>query len=428
MRCCVLAVIASACLGCSADMETPALSGDTMDTSATDGGTAEADVASVLDTSTLLDTQAPPTDDTTTLEDSTAPLDTATMDAADLTDIIDTDDVEEPEDAGPIDTYDGPPIVGLAEAKALYGTYCALCHGPNGEGYQADGANQLNNQSWLATVTDEHIEAAIALGRPTTTMSSWYQGYAGPLTGVETQALVQLIRGWQTAPNVILNETPIVGSASRGAGIWEFHCASCHGAEGTGGPYSALANPVLLSTASDAFLRYAIAKGRPGTPMPGYETVLTAQGIDDLVALLRSWSGDIQPPPTELPNDEAPAILNPEAENAVLGDQYYAPMDTVYAEYAAEKRLTIIDARPPGDYLDEHIAGAISVPFYAVEEHLDRLDPSVPVVAYCACPHAESGTAADALIALGFPVVHVLDEGFFAWRDSGLPTSNGPNP
>ena len=161
----------------------------------TEAGGIAADIISVLDSSLApdagMDTHAGQHNDTVgriPVDDSSSfePSDTSQIDA----------------DLG--DTYDGPPIVGLAEAKALYGTYCSLCHGPNGEGYLADGANQLNNQSWLATVSDEHIQAAIAIGRPSTTMSSWSKTYAGPLTGVETQALVKLIRGWQTEPYIEL--------------------------------------------------------------------------------------------------------------------------------------------------------------------------------------------------------------------------------
>ena len=355
------------------------------------------------------------TDTEQTQNDTSASMDVAVDDAV-------------PSDASNADIDAGPQVIGLEEAEVLYEQYCSICHGENGEGYVADGANQLNNQSWLSTVTDEHIRQGIAIGRPPTTMSSWSWPYGGPLTSIEVDALVLLIRGWQTEPTITLSDEPITGSAKRGAGIWEFQCASCHGSAGQGGTFSAVGHPVLLSTASDAFLRYAIAKGRPGTPMPGYENVLTSQGIDDLVVLLRSWSGDIIEPITELPNDDAPAVLNPGAENADLGTEFYVPMETVYAQYGAGQRMVLIDARPSGDYILEHISGAISVPFYAVEEHLDRIPVDAPVVAYCACPHAESGTAANALIEAGYTNVHVLDEGFFAWKDSGFPTSAGPNP
>jgi mono/diheme cytochrome c family protein/rhodanese-related sulfurtransferase len=374
--------------------------------------------------------------DLTSPEDSSENDTTETQIATDIdspeADLVPTDGSESPDtnsaDADSEDTYDGPQIIGLEEAKALYSKYCSICHGENGDGYIADGANQLNNQSWLTTVTNDHIRQGIALGRPPTTMSSWAWPYGGPLSTIEIESLVQLIRGWQTEPTVVLSEEPIVGSAQRGAGIWEFQCASCHGSEGQGGTYSAVGHPVLLSTASDAFLRYAIAKGRPGTPMPGYENILTSQGIDDLVALLRSWAGGTIEPITEFPNDEAPAVLNPGAENADFGTEFYTPMDLIYTAYGTGQRMAIIDARPAGDYLTEHISGAISVPFYAVEQHLDRIPMDVPVIAYCACPHAESGEAAAALIAAGYTDVHVLDEGFFAWRDMGYPTSIGANP
>ena len=34
----------------------------------------------------------------------------------------------------------------IAQGAELYGEYCALCHGAEGEGYAADNANALNNQ------------------------------------------------------------------------------------------------------------------------------------------------------------------------------------------------------------------------------------------------------------------------------------------
>ena len=150
------------------------------------------------------------------------------------------------DDAGPSDTSNadidaGPQVIGLEEAEALYGQYCSICHGENGEGYAADGANQLNNQSWLATVTDEHIRQGIAIGRPPTTMSSWSWPYGGPLTSIEVDALVLLIRGWQTEPTITLSDEPITGSAKRGAGIWSFNVLHAMEALAKEGPSRRLA-------------------------------------------------------------------------------------------------------------------------------------------------------------------------------------------
>ncbi|MGH9888038.1 MAG: c-type cytochrome, partial [bacterium] len=71
-------------------------------------------------------------------------------------------------------------------------------------------------------------------------------------------------------------------------------CAPCHGAEGKG--YVAdrapsLVNPTFLESASDEFLRRAIAAGRPGTSMAAYSKAMGGPlddvGVGSLVAFLR---------------------------------------------------------------------------------------------------------------------------------------------
>ncbi|GAB5409544.1 MAG: hypothetical protein BalsKO_19090 [Balneolaceae bacterium] len=54
---------------------------------------------------------------------------------------------------------------------------------------------------------------------------------------------------------------PIYGDISMGATIYEQNCASCHGEKGEGVSAPALGNPMLLATATDHFLLYAIAEG-----------------------------------------------------------------------------------------------------------------------------------------------------------------------
>ena len=90
--------------------------------------------------------------------------------------------------------------------------------------------------------------------------------------------------------------------------------------------------------------------------------------------------------------------------------------------------MVILDARPPADYVTEHIAGASSVPFYASEEAVELLPEDTWIVSYCACPHAESDALAEALKAHGFDQVKVLDEGFPAWKEGGHPITSGPLP
>ena len=86
------------------------------------------------------------------------------------------------------------------------------------------------------------------------------------------------------------------------------------------------------------------------------------------------------------------------------------------------KRLIIVDARAQSDYLAGHIPGALSVPFYSVEEYATKLPrDGTWIVAYCACPHAASGRVAAALRERGFEHVVVLDEGVKVWMERGYP-------
>lgn len=315
------------------------------------------------------------------------------------------------------------------DGAALYAAYCALCHGTDGEGYTADNANAVANATFLATASDALIERAIARGRPGTTMSAWSVEFGGPMDVGEVAAVTAHIRAWQTEPSVDTSAVTVEGEAERALPQWEIRCASCHGEAGEGGEYASVANPELLAVADDGFLRYAIDQGRPGTPMPEYGTVLTPQTLDDLVVLVRSWQSEPGAPPAELPVLGDP-VLNPGGSVPGFASTQgrYVSVADLFAAVEAASELVILDARPPADYVESHIAGAVSVPFYAVEEALDLLPKEPWTVCYCACPHAESNAAADALEAAGYPNVKVLDEGYFAWVEAGHPIVAGVTP
>jgi mono/diheme cytochrome c family protein len=87
-------------------------------------------------------------------------------------------------------------------------------------------------------------------------------------------------------------------------GAYEFstlyaqNCAGCHGANGSGGPALALANPVYLALAPGTNIRRAIALGVHGTMMPAFSTgsggTLTDAQIDVIVVGIQKW-GRLQP-------------------------------------------------------------------------------------------------------------------------------------
>ncbi len=74
------------------------------------------------------------------------------------------------------------------------------------------------------------------------------------------------------------------------------YCGLCHGDDGAGyiAPRAnALSNDLFLAAASDDFLRVGIRDGRPGTKMSAWGVAkggpLSADQVDGLVALMRSW-------------------------------------------------------------------------------------------------------------------------------------------
>lgn len=322
------------------------------------------------------------------------------------------------------------PSPASAEAGALaYERTCALCHGRSGEGYAADGATALHNQSFLATASDEFLRRSIARGRPKTTMSPWSKARGGPYEDLQIDGLVAYLRTWQSSRAVALSEGRISGDAARGATTYAANCASCHGATGLEGPNVRIANAEFLDIASDAFLRHAIVFGRPGTPMEAYGKKLTDGDVNDVVALLRSWAKPVAPSDVPLPGDLGPIVLNPNGpEPAFVTGNRFTPADAIKRELDRGAAFGFLDARPPADYAESHIAGANNVPFYLGESYAFALPKDRWLVSYCGCPHAESGALLDALAKKGFTKVTVLDEGFPVWRDRGYPIRGGATP
>jgi rhodanese-related sulfurtransferase/mono/diheme cytochrome c family protein len=231
-----------------------------------------------------------------------------------------------------------------------------------------------------------------------------------------------------------ISDTPVVGDPISGAEQYKTHCAECHGERGEGGSGTALANPVFLATASDAFIRHTVANGRDGTPMLAFTERLSETQIDDVVAFLRSramgWEATapiLAPPP-----DPANAVLNPQASAAKLEEREgrFVSAKSVAAAMERGERMVLLDARPMSDWQRSHLPGALPMPFYdgveALVPHLPNDD--TPIIAYCACPHAASGRVVDALKNAGFSSARILDEGILVWAGLGYPTAIGKDP
>jgi cytochrome c oxidase cbb3-type subunit 3 len=309
---------------------------------------------------------------------------------------------------------------------------CAVCHGAAGEGYKADQATALSQQDFLASVSDVFLGYAIAEGRPGTPMSAWYSERGGPLSEGDIRALLGFMRSWQKQPAVTLDERPATGSSERGKALFKRSCERCHGPKG---PNVRIRDRAWLSHASVGFLRYAIRKGRAPTPMPAFDKTLGERGIEDVLAYLTSLPA--WPTPTELPTGQqppplplGPVPLNPKGP-APDGFRAYPEMtqvEIVHAQYARKARMVLLDARVPSDYMQGHIAGAVSVPFYDPSPYFAELPKNAWLVCYCGCPHAESGALAEKLVKAGFSKVTVLDEGLLDWMAKHYPMQTGAAP
>jgi cytochrome c oxidase cbb3-type subunit 3 len=320
----------------------------------------------------------------------------------------------------------------LAQGKELYTRICAVCHGENGEGYKADAAPALNHPGYLGSVNDDLLRDAIANGRTGSTMSAWHKLHGGPLDDAGIEALIVLMRSWYTGERIALDNRRGPGDPGNGGTLYAAHCARCHGARGVEGPNARIGDPAFLDRAPNGFLRLAIADGRPPTPMEGYGKQLGEQGVQDVIMFLRTLGATraaalaAKPAPTPVPEQPLPLPplpLNPKGKDprGFLKHPGVTPLSVVARELKAGKRMAFLDARAPSDYLREHIKGAASVPYYDPSHYFDKLPKDAWLVAYCACPHAESQTLAQKLLDAGFSKVTVLDEGIGAWKAKGHP-------
>jgi cbb3-type cytochrome c oxidase subunit III len=185
------------------------------------------------------------------------------------------------------------------DGATLYGTFCAACHGPQGEGMRYPGMHAfpaIGNPDFLAIASDAFIAATVRHGRPGRRMPAWGDKDGG-LRLAEIDAVVAHVRSLSDAPAP--QETTarrwVGDDAAAGAPLYKDSCASCHGGRGEGAEGPALNNSVLLAAATDTYLVETIRRGRRGTSMPAFATastthaVLSAQEIEAIVAFIRTW-------------------------------------------------------------------------------------------------------------------------------------------
>jgi cbb3-type cytochrome c oxidase subunit III len=185
------------------------------------------------------------------------------------------------------------------DGATLYGTFCAACHGPSGEGMRYPGMPAfpaIGNPDFLAIATDAFLADTVRHGRPGRRMPAWGDKDGG-LRPAEIDAVVAHVRSFAAAPAPIETRPRrwVEADAAAGATLFADSCASCHGAAGEGAEGPALNNVALLRAASDSYLVETIRRGRRGTSMAAFASASTTHAalanaeIESIVAFIRTW-------------------------------------------------------------------------------------------------------------------------------------------
>lgn len=181
----------------------------------------------------------------------------------------------------------------------LWSDNCAGCHGRDAGG---GAALALANPVYLAIADDATIRRITAGGVADTAMAAFAQHAGGTLTDAQIDVLVSGLRARARpealgglAPPPYSADSP--GNAARGAQVFALACASCHGADGTGGPHDgsktgSIVDGSFLALTSDQGLRTTVIAGRPELGHPDWRGTaghpLTSQDVTDVVAWLVS--------------------------------------------------------------------------------------------------------------------------------------------
>lgn len=87
--------------------------------------------------------------------------------------------------------------------------------------------------------------------------------------------------------------------------------------------------------------------------------------------------------------------------------------------------VIVLDVRPAAEYAAGHIAGARSIPYDELAEHVATLPADAEIVAYCRGPFCVFADDAIRLLRRRRRQARRLIDGYPEWRDAGLPVATG---
>jgi rhodanese-related sulfurtransferase/DNA-binding transcriptional ArsR family regulator len=93
-------------------------------------------------------------------------------------------------------------------------------------------------------------------------------------------------------------------------------------------------------------------------------------------------------------------------------------------ERARDGLVTVIDVRPPREYAQGHIAGALNIPLEKLKQRLKDLPQNREVVAYCRGPWCVLSYEAVSQLRNAGIAARRLEDGLPEWRRAGLPVDS----
>jgi cytochrome c oxidase cbb3-type subunit III len=181
----------------------------------------------------------------------------------------------------------------VVDFEKIYAESCRGCHGTKDE---PSGAITLDNPTYIATIPRDTLRSIIANGIPGTAMVAFSEEHGGILTEKQIDILVEGISAWG-AKNPPQGPLPgysaPLGDVAAGQTAFGTFCASCHGADGTGGKAGSVVHPAYLGLVSDQYLRTIVIAGRNDLGCPDFQNrvpgkPMSEEEISGVVAWLAS--------------------------------------------------------------------------------------------------------------------------------------------
>ena len=171
----------------------------------------------------------------------------------------------------------------IERGAELYTSFCAVCHGPQGEG----GVGPALRSSPL---DDNVLERTIARGITGTAMPTFDKDEGGPLNEHQIKELVTFIKNWEshTSPTEPMSPPTPPPTGIDATKLYTDSCAVCHGPTRT---ESATVGPLLipknLADVSDDEIKDVILNSRPDTAMPKFKELLSDEEIEALLQFIK---------------------------------------------------------------------------------------------------------------------------------------------